>query len=329
MLFVVIVRMTDIEKLIKVGKDLSLSGGELKEWAETQLREQRDNEKTAYERMKEESENARKKLERERELIEQKRLMTEKELELLNLRRQTVDNESDISDVSTEQVGSQLLPRLPVFQESVDHISVYLNRFEKYVTINKFPKETHAMVLSTYLKGSALEVFHRLSKEESQNYDSLLKRYEITAEQSRRKFREITRNKQESFHQLMIRLESDLSNWVEMSGGSKKKPEDLWDMIMKEQFMANCSKELQTHILDREPKKCEDMAKIADRYVEARKTATDIAPKSVTVTDQQRLSSRPKGHLHKGLPNTKTCSYCKRPGHSFEKCYQRQWQNRK
>ena len=93
--------------------------------------------------------------------------------------------------------------------------------------------------------------------------------------------------------------------------------------------MANFSKQLQTRIIDRETKMCEDMAATADRYVEARKTATDIAPKTFTVADQHKLSSRPKGHPNRGLPNTKICSYCKKQGDSFEKCYQSQWQNRK
>ena len=77
-----------------------------------------------------------------------------KKLELLNLHRQTVDNESELIRTS-----SKLLSRLSAFHESVDHISIYFNRFEKYVTINKFTKEIHAMILSTYLKGSALGVF--------------------------------------------------------------------------------------------------------------------------------------------------------------------------
>ena len=120
-----------------------------------------------------------------------------------------------------------------------------------------------------------------------------------------------------------------MTKWVELSGGSKSNPDDLWDIIMSEQFLANCSKELQTHIMDREPKKCKDMASIADRYVEMRKVTTiNMVP--VTVADQHKLSTRSKGHPHRGLSNnSRICSYCKRPGHSFEKCHQHQGQYRK
>ncbi len=326
--------MTEIQKLIKAGKELNLNGEELRIWAENKLQEQNDREERNYELMQTERENERRKIEEERLLIEQKRLMTEREIELVNLRRDTVDSESNASSFSPEQFNHKMLPRLPVFQESVDHITVYLDRFEKYVTINKFPKDTHAMVLSTYLKGSALEVFHRLSIEESQNYEklkeALLKRYEVTAEQSRKRFREISRNKNETFHQLKVRLEGDLFNWIEMSGGSKTNPDDLIDIILKEQFMANCSKELQTYIMDREPGNCADMATLADRYVEARKSTSNSAPRANIVHDQQKAIVRHKGNHQGGFKDrTKTCSYCKRSGHSFDRCFQRQRDNGK
>ena len=195
--------MTRIEKLIKVGKELSLSGEELREWAESQLREQRQKDAIAYERLRDESEIERRKIEEERMLVEQKRLVTEREIELMSLRREVEYNSSDsassVNQTEQNMMISHKLPRLPVFQETVDDISVYLDRFEKYAIMNKFPKDTHTMVLSTYLKGSALEVFHRLSIDEAQKYDvlktSLLKRYEVTAEQHRRKFREVIRGK--------------------------------------------------------------------------------------------------------------------------------------
>ena len=61
--------------------------------------------------------------------------------------------------------------------------------------VNGFPKETHAIVLSTYLKGTALEVFHRISVELSKDYDvlkaALLNLFQVTVDQRRKQFREV------------------------------------------------------------------------------------------------------------------------------------------
>ena len=319
--------MTEIERLIKVGKELSLSGDELRSWAENQLEMHTEKERLNHERLRIESELELKKINDETALNEQKRLVAEKQLELLSARRDGSDQASEVSSVELESSSAPpriQLPRLPVFQETTDDISVYLDRFEKYVLVNGFAKETHAMVLSTYLKGSALEVFHRLSVEDSKKYDvlktALLKRYQVTADRSRKQFREVRRHKDESYTELRNRLEKDLSKWIEMAGVSKDKPEDLWELMMKEQFLANCSPELRTYIADRDPKSCNDMAKIADRYDEARRMSSASAPKPSVKTLEHGAQPHFDRRNKDSMQNRRFCKFCKKYGHSVDRC---------
>ena len=323
--------MTEIERLIKAGKELNLTGDELKSWAETQWQLHTEKERVNHERLRLEQELELKKIQDEAALNDKKRLVTERQLELLNARREVSDLSSEVSSVGLDNSSAPRiqLPRLPVFQESTDDISVYLDRFEKYVMVNDFPKETQAMVLSTYLKGTALEVFHRLSAEESKDYEklkaALLKRYQVTADHSRKQFRQIKRLKDESYSELRNRLEKDLSKWVEMSGASKSNPTQLWELIMKEQFLENCSPELKTYIADRAPSTCDDMAKIADRYDEARKSCPTFVHrqggKPFDNRGQSPANRRP-------VQNTAFCRFCKRHGHTIDNCQQRKRSNR-
>ena len=174
-----------------------------------------------------------------------------------------------------------------------------------------------------------MEVFHRLSAEESKDYEklkaALLKRYQVTADHSRKQFRQIKRLKDESYSELRNRLEKDLSKWVEMSGASKSNPTQLWELIMKEQFLENCSPELKTYIADRALSTCDDMAKIADRYDEARKSCPTFVHrqggKPFDNRGQSPANRRP-------VQNTAFCRFCKRHGHTIDNCQQRKRSNR-
>ena len=64
-------------------------------------------------------------------------------------------------------------PKLPYFDEKTDQMDSYLTRFESYATACKWDPAMWSLYLSALLKGRALEVFVRLSKEDQSDYEQI------------------------------------------------------------------------------------------------------------------------------------------------------------
>ena len=72
-------------------------------------------------------------------------------------------------------------------------MDAYLKRYERFAETAKWEKSEWATNLSALLQGKALDVYSRLSVDDAINYDalktSLLKRFQLTEEGFRGKFR--------------------------------------------------------------------------------------------------------------------------------------------
>ena len=75
-------------------------------------------------------------------------------------------------------------PKLPYFDEHTDKMDSYITRFESYAISNKCDPSMWALYLSALLKGRALEVFVRLSKDDQSVYgeikEALLTNFDLT-----------------------------------------------------------------------------------------------------------------------------------------------------
>ena len=153
-----------------------------------------------------------------------------------------------------------------------DDLDAYLQRFERFATTAKWEKTGWASKLSALLSGRALEVYSRLSEEAAQDYDrvklALMKRYDLTEDGYRRKFRASKPEVDESPEQFIVRLDRYLLRWLELSN-TERSFEGLKDLIVKEQFIDSCPKELAIHLRERAPETLVQIAKIADQYLEA------------------------------------------------------------
>ena len=66
---------------------------------------------------------------------------------------------------------SSRTPKLPYFEETVDDMDAYLQRFERYATSQSWPKDELAVHLSALLKGKALNVYTRIAPHEAMKFD--------------------------------------------------------------------------------------------------------------------------------------------------------------
>jgi len=104
--------------------------------------------------------------------------------------------------------------------------------------------------LSALLTGRAFEVYSRLSEDEAKDYDllnqALLKRYDLTEEGYRVKFRSAHPHTDESSSQFVIRLKTYLQKWVDMAecGTDWEKVREL---LIKEHFLLRMESRITRH----------------------------------------------------------------------------------
>jgi hypothetical protein len=151
----------------------------------------------------------------------------------------------------------------------------YIHRFEQYAKLEGWPENTWAIYLATLLKGKALDVYTRLPLEEAKNYktlkEALLKRYEKTEEGYRKLFYSARPEGGEGQYQFIVRIASYLLKYVEFSGITQSF-DGLMELLVKEQYLATCSKELEIFLRERSIQKLEELAKHSEQFITAHKS---------------------------------------------------------
>ena len=116
------------------------------------------------------------------------------------------------SSVQTSRV------KFPKLVEGQD-VDVFLRPFEKLAALHKKERSEWTIHLVPLLTGKALEAYSRLSDGESGRYGrskkAVLKRYELTSEAYRDKFRQTRQKTDESFKDYQVRPEKYLAHWCE------------------------------------------------------------------------------------------------------------------
>ena len=278
----------ELKELLELAKEAGLEGTELSNFLRDERTRQREREKEERERQEKEGERQREreKEEREREKEErehhrerekaesdalQREADRRHEIELARLRVE--DNVLNRSGQAERNIGSMgSVPKLPSFDEKMDDLDAYLYRFEGYATMQGWPKERWASNLSALLKGNALQVFHRMSLDDSGDYEllkiALLNRYRLTDADFRNKFRQAKPQDGESFSQFGIRITGYLDRWIELSETSLSY-EGIRDLLIREQTLGVGSAELRVFIEERTPGSFKEMCNIAEQYLKA------------------------------------------------------------
>lgn len=167
--------------------------------------------------------------------------------------------------------GPALVPRLPKLQED-DDIEQYLTTFERMAEVYLWPKEDWAVHLIPLLTGKARSAFVAMSPALSLDYDRvkevILKKYEISPETYRLRFRSLDTPADESPMELYVRLKDLFSKWVRLETSSKM---GLMETLVLEQYMRVLYPEVRTWVKERNPVTAEEAASLVEAYSTARK----------------------------------------------------------
>jgi hypothetical protein len=106
--------------------------------------------------------------------------------------------------------------------------------------------------LSDLLTGKALDVYSTVSKTAAVDYkvlkEALLKRYDLTENGFRVRFRNSKPEDGESPDQFITRLKLYLTRWIDLAK-TEKSFEALWELFVKEQLIDACPEDLAIYLL--------------------------------------------------------------------------------
>ena len=349
-----------MDVLISKGEQLGLSGKDLVKFIESQQavereerRERREAEKAAK------AEEDERKLELKRLEVEEKRLAAEeaqrkfdaeeaqrkidaeqKRIESeqkVQMEKMRLDHEVELERARSSQVtgGGSInskakTPRLPTFVDGKDELDTYLERFERYAGDQGWKKEEWASSLSALLTGKALGVYVRLSRDEAKVYDkvkdALLTRYQLTEEGFRMKFRESPPEVGESPGQFLTRIGNYLESWMKLAK-AEATFEGLRQLVIMEQFLNMCPKELAVYLKERPMESMDEVAKTSEKFLQAHgKTLASGQGKRddrKSQNPQQRTAQQKDSGGKNEKSKDRECYNCRRTGHERNQCRQK------
>ena len=287
-----------MDKHISLARELGYEGQELRDYLKRQQDLEREERlaQREYEREKREAEQKEKDRELEKMKIEAAR--KDKEVEKLKIEAARKDKEKEMekeialkkieAEVELKKIEAETTshpwgpkekssnprsPKLPYFDEHTDKMDSYLTRFESYALSNKWDPSMWASYLSALLKGRALEVFVRLSRDDQSDYgqikEALLTNFDLTERSFRKKFRDCRPEKAETFRQFSGKLASYLDKWLGLAK-VEKTYEAVCDFLARDQFLDCCSHELYLYLKPKPFKALGELAHEADLFADAK-----------------------------------------------------------
>ena len=147
---------------------------------------------------------------------------------------------------------------------------LYLQRFERFAKSNKWNESIWATSLSALLTGKALDVYSRMSETAAVDYkelkEALLKRYDLTENGFRVRFRNSKPEEGESPEQFITRLKRYLTRWIDLAK-TEKSFEALCELFVKEQLIDACPEDLAIYLRERDPENLDEAAKVAEQFL--------------------------------------------------------------
>ena len=259
--------------------------------------------------MKREEELAEERRRREAEIAEERRQHEKEVQEQMRLLRELVEGSHRRKEAPTRVAVETDKVKLKKLLET-DDVEAYLTTLERIMRAYEVNRARWAFKLAPQLTGKAQLAYAAMPADDAADYDRLkaaiLKRYDITEETYRQRFRAAVRKGDETHQELRVRLQDVARKW--MKGCSTA--EEVVDVIVREQLMNTLAPDVRVWMRERKPKSSEEASELADDYMQARKNLQG----GVSRLDR---GSRPERNGPIDVPR---CHLCKQTGHVAKDC---------
>ncbi|CAC5413817.1 unnamed protein product [Mytilus coruscus] len=177
-------------------------------------------------------------------------------------------------------------------------------------------------------------------QDQALDYDALkiclLKRFNMTEDGFKQKFRSCRPESGETFQQFSVRLGSYFSRWIDMANGLKTF-DGLYDLMLKDQFLHICNNEVMLFLKERVPKSRDEITRYADQLKEARrvnivsltnqtqkgKSQPPQKPNNIRNQEMPRVSDRDRNRHTGGSGGNifdRKCFTCNKSDHLISNC---------
>ena len=206
---------------------------------------------------------------KETQRIEERRRQEAHELQLQTLRAMLESRSSPHSGGARHEERTEHI-KLTKLAET-DDVEAFLTTFERVMTLGRVPEGTWTLHLAPQLSGKALQAYAATSTADAAVYakvkEAILRRYEISEETYRQRFRGERKRSGEAYSELTTRLYDLAKKWL----GSCGSGEEVVEKLVVEQLLVTMPADLRVWLAERKPGKGADAGRLADDYVQARR----------------------------------------------------------
>ena len=183
-----------------------------------------------------------------------------------------------------------------------DEIEGYLLTFERQMAAYEIDKSRWAFILAPQLTGRAQKAYMALATDEASDYSAIkqaiLKRYDISEETHRRKFRERSRGKGESYTELATSLVDLANRWLEDCSSKS----DVLEKIAIEHFLSKASEDVRVWVREHKPTTCAEAGYWADEFLLARNDTNLPSTGTPKLGPRRCHTCNQVGHLANNCP---------------------------
>ena len=216
---------------------------------------------------------------REREAEEERRLQATQHAESLRLMQRQVETLTGLVELGraglserveepSRRCGGAERIKLARLTEG-DDIEAYLTTFEHLMQVDEAEEATWALRLAPQLTGNAQRAYAAMRDSDALDYGkvkaAILKRYNISEETYRQRFRVARRKDRESYSELVVRLEDLGHKW--MAGCTTL--EEVMEKVLMEQLLTTMPNDLRIWVAERKPCTGAEASQLADDYIQA------------------------------------------------------------
>ena len=212
--------------------------------------------------------------------------------------------------------------------EETDDVETFLYHYERICQLHGWSEQKMVVRIPPLLTGKAQRAYLKLTPAESLSYETIkkaiLEEYQLSAEHYRSEFRNVTKEKDETFKQFIHRQRLLLNRWLDASN-TKRDFESLFELILTEQFLSVLTPRLHFQVVIKKPETAAKAAAYAFDYVEIRREVKDRTRKEKLM--EQELGnadcseSENQDHdFNRDRVSKIQCFKCKSYGHKQKNC---------